>query len=146
MPTAAKIAAALLFAALAWIASRLTFPLWPEGSSPGRFAEVNAALGLVLGWRMAGARAGQGAAAAIGTGLTTAVTVAVLALFVHGFVLMMGDALRRRFDGPVEALVAVFGHLVEQARLLASAPVIATILGGGILAGLVTEWFGRNFR
>jgi hypothetical protein len=146
MPTAAKIAAAILFAALAWIASRLTFPLWPEGASPGRFAEINAALGFVLGWRMSGARAGQGVTAAIGTGLTTAVAVAFVSLFAHGFVLMIGDSLRKRFDGPVEATVAVFGNLVEQAQILGSAPVIATVLGGGVVAGLVTEWFGRNFR
>ncbi len=146
MPTAAKMSAAVLFAALAWVASRLTFPLWPEGTDPGRFAEINAAVGLVLGWRMAGGRAGTTWSGAVGYGLTTAVAVAFVSLFLHGFLLMIEDSLRKRFDGPVEATVAVFEYIIEQARILGSGPVIAAVLGGGVLAGLVTEWFGRNFR
>jgi hypothetical protein len=54
MPTAAKLAAAILFGALAWLASELAIPFFPEGAAVGRFAEWNAAIGAVIGWRVAG--------------------------------------------------------------------------------------------
>ncbi|NAZ36263.1 TrgA family protein [Rubellimicrobium sp. CFH 75288] len=146
MPTAAKLAAALLFAALAWIVSRLTFPLWPEGADPGRFAEINAAVGLVLGWRMAGARAGTGWTSGIGHGLTTAVAVAFVSLFLHSFAEMIRQSLRKFYDGPMEAVVAVFGLLVEQGARLGSPQTVGVLLAGGAAAGLVTAWCGRHFR
>ena len=146
MPTAGKLAAALLFAALAWYASQLIKPKFPEAFDPGWFAEVNAAVGLILGWRLAGPRAGTGYTDAIGYGLTTIIAITFVALFLHCFAEMIRMSLDRRYDGPVEGVTDVFTQMYEYGRLLIDPTIIGTLLIGGILAGIVTEVFGRSFR
>jgi hypothetical protein len=147
MPTAAKLVAGILWALLAWFVSNLIKPYFPEGSDLGLFAEVNAALGLLLGWTMAGPRAGQGGwSGAISFGFTTTVALVVTGVFMHSFAEMVRLSLRRLYEGPVEGLVAVFGLMAEYFTLMAKTDVMVTLLVGGIVAGLVTEWAGRRWR
>jgi len=146
MPTAAKLVAGLLWALVAWFASNLIKPYFPEGTDLGRFAEVNAALGLLLGWTMAGPRAGLGWSAAISYGLTTTVSLVVVGVFMHSFAEMVRLSMRRMYEGPVEGVVAVFGLMVEYFALMAQPDVIVTLLVGGLIAGLATEWAGRRWR
>lgn len=146
MPTAAKLAALVLFGALAWAVSNLVARDFPAGSDPGRFAEVNAAIGAVLGWRIAGSQGGTGWASAIGYGITATVAIVVVSAFVQCFAIMIRQSLRRLYDGPVEAMVDVFELMVRNGRYLVHAEVLLALGLGGILAGLLTEWFGRNFR
>ena len=65
MPTAAKLIAALCLAIVAWLTSEAIRPLFPAGTDFGNFNYINAAIGLVLGWIILGARAGRGYAAGI---------------------------------------------------------------------------------
>jgi hypothetical protein len=146
MPTAAKLVAGILWALLAWFASNLIKPYFPEGMDLGLFAEVNAALGFLLGWAMAGPRAGMGYSAAISYGLTTTVFLVVSGVFLHSFVEMVRLSLRRLYEGPVEGLVAVFGLMIKYFGIMAQTEVLVTLLVGGIVAGLVTEWSGRRWR
>lgn len=146
MPTAAKLVAGILWALLAWFASNLIKPYFPEGMDLGLFAEVNAAWGFLLGWVMAGPRAGMGWNAAISYGLTTTVFLVISGVFLHSFVEMVRLSLRRLYEGPVEGLVAVFGLMVEYFGIMAQTEVLVTLLVGGIFAGLVTEWSGRRWR
>ncbi len=146
MPTAAKLAAAVLFGALAWAVSNLLVRHFPQGSDPGRFAEVNAAIGAILGWRIAGSRGGTGWASAVAYGITAAVATVVVAAFLQCFAIMIRQSLRRLYDGPVEALVDVFELMVRNGQYLLHAEVLGTLAVGGVLAGLLTEWVGRNFR
>lgn len=146
MPTAAKLAAAVLFGALAWWASQLVRPAFPAGTDLGRFAAVNALVGVVAGWRIAGPRAPAGWVAALSYGLTTAVAMTLAALVVHSVARMIRQSLRRLYEGPVEAVAAVFGIMADNLQFLAPAAVWGTLLVGGALAGLATEWVGRTFR
>ena len=146
MPTAAKLVAGLLFAALAWVASVVIAPLLPEGTDVTWFAPVNAAVGALIGWWVAGPRARTTLSGAVSYGLTAAIAMTLVALFLHSFALMIRRSLRERYDGPVEAMAAVFGIMIDYGRLIAVPPVAATILLGGIAAGLMTEWTGRRFR
>jgi len=146
MPTAAKLAAAVLFAALAWFASELIKPLFPEGSDVGRFSEINAVIGAIAGWRVAGPRARTTLQGAVSYGLTTTIVMTVSALFLHSFAVMIRQSLRKLYDGPVEAVAGVFEIMFHNFMMIATPEVLGTILVGGMVAGLVTEWFGRNFR
>lgn len=146
MPTAAKLAAAVLFGLLAWAASNLMKPYFPEGADLGRFAEVNAAVGAVLGWRIAGPRGGTGWTAAVGYGITATVATVLVAAFLHCVAIMVRQSLRKLYDGPVEAVVDVFELMVRNGTYLLHGDVLLTLALGGVLAGLLTEWFGRTFR
>jgi len=146
MPTAARLVAGLLFAALAWITSQLIQPQFPEGFDPGYFAEVNAAIGFLCGWVVAGSRARTTWSGAVSYGLTATVALVFWGLFLHCFWLMIGKSTDRVYDGPLEALIDVFQLMFENAQLMAVQPVLLMLLLGGIAAGIVTEMAGRAWR
>ena len=146
MPTAAKLAALVLFGALTWAVSNLVVRHFPEGSDPGWFAEVNATAGAILGWRIAGPRGGTGWTSAVGYGITATIAIVAVATFLQCFAIMIRQSLRRLYDGPVEALVDVFELMVRNGEYLLHAEGLGTLAVGGVLAGLLTEWVGRNFR
>ena len=147
MPTAAKLAAAALFGALAWWVSKMVVPLlYPDGGIVGRFAEYNAVLGAVIGWRVAGERARTTWPNAVAYGLTAALSMTFLALFLHSAALMVSQAFRKVYEGPMEAVVDVVRIMVENFQKIATPEVMGTLLIGGIIAGLATEWVARNYR
>lgn len=146
MLTAGKLVAAILFAGLAWWTSQVIIPLFPEGSDPGQFEWVNTAVGFATGWVIAGNRAGTGRGAAIGYGLTTVAGLVFWALFVNCTAEMIRLSLRKSYDGPVEAVIGIFYLMVENGQIMLDPTVIGTLVIGGVVAALVVEQAGRNFR
>lgn len=146
MPTAAKLAAAVLFGLLAWYISELIKPLFPEGTNLGRFAEYNAAVGAFIGWNVAGARARTTWPNAVAYGLTAALSMMLVALFLHSFVIMLSQSFRKVYEGPMEALADVGRLMVENFGMIATPEIMGTLLVGGILGGLATEWVARNYK
>ena len=55
------------------------------------------------------------------------------------------EHLRKRYDGPGEAVTDVFQMFVDHAIMMATPEIIGTLLIGGIVGGLVTEFLGRRF-
>jgi hypothetical protein len=140
-----RLVGAILFAGLAWYTSLLIIPLFPVGTNLGLFQEVNTFFGLIAGWTVAGPRAGLGYVAAFSYGLTALVAMVVMALFFNSSVVMVEQSLRKRYDGPGEAVTDVFQMFVDHAIMMATPEIIGTLLIGGIVGGLVTEFFGRRF-
>ena len=136
MPTRGRLVGAILFAGLAWYTSLLIIPLFPVGTNLGLFQEVNTFFGLI---------AGLGYVAAFSYGLTALVAMVVMALFFNSSVVMVEQSLRKRYDGPGEAVTDVFQMFVDHAIMMATPEIIGTLLIGGIVGGLVTEFFGRRF-
>ena len=145
MPTMGRLVGAILFAGLAWYTSLLIIPLFPVGTNLGLFQEVNTFFGLIAGWTVAGSRAGLGYVAAFSYGLTALVAMVVMAVFFNSSVVMVEQSLRKRYDGPGEAVTDVFQMFVDHAIMMATPEIIGTLLIGGIVGGLVTEFFGRQF-
>lgn len=146
MPDAAKLVAALGMALLAFIVSGLIMPLFEEDTNFGWFTTVNAVLGLVVGWLVIGSRAGRGIVSAINVGLTGPVVLVFWGLFVQSCNEMVRIAMKNRYDGPFEALVSIFEIGAEWALLMSTVTIWATLLVGGILVGLATEYAWRTWR
>lgn len=146
MPTSAKLAAAVLFGALAWWVSQMIEPLFPEGTDMGRFAEYNALVGVVIGWRVAGARARTTWPNAVAYGLTAALSMTLMALFLHSAAIMISQSFRKVYEGPMEALIDVVRIMVENFQKVSTPEIMGTLLLGGIFAGLATEWVARKYR
>ncbi|MFQ6548510.1 TrgA family protein [Aestuariibius sp. 2305UL40-4] len=145
MPTAGRLMGAIAFAALAFYLSELYKPLMPEDANPGRLSEINALVGALVGWVIAGKRAGSGTRSAIGYGLTTAAAVIFWCLFVHAFNEMIDRALQVSYNGGMEAVVAVFDLMLEFAQpMLTQSYVIAAVIAA-LAAGLITELFGQRY-
>ncbi len=150
MLTAPRVIAALLFAGLGWYASELIIPHFEErfeGRNIGRFALVNAAFCFVVVWKFVKPRPGDGYNAGLSYGLTAAIAMTVTALFFQSFGEMIRKALDRDYGSdPMGAVVDVFRLMIEFGEVIVKPDVLAVLIGGGILCGLIVEWSGRRWR
>ncbi len=147
MPDAARLVAALSLALIAFIVSGLVIPRMPEGTNFGWFTHVNVLLGLICGWMIMGKRAGHGMITpAINNGLTGVAALVFWGLFAQGVNEMVRLAMRNRYDGPFEALTAILQIGLDFGKVLLAANIILTLLIGGALAGVATEYAKRKWR
>ncbi|GAA0311282.1 TrgA family protein [Rhodovulum strictum] len=147
MPTAAKLVAALLFAAVAWFTSDALVPVFPEGTNLGKFTYVNTAIGLLAGWLVMGRLAGEGYGVAVASGVRTSAVLAFYALLAHSIYEMLRMATRLRFDGIMDALTGTVELMARNGLMLVTAPVAMGILvGGGILAAIVVEFIAHRWN
>ncbi len=146
MFTAPRLVAALILAFVGFVASELIKPLAPEGTQFGYFSFVNMALGALVGWFTIGTRVGRGIAAAISYGLTGTVVLIFWGLFVQSVNEMLRLALRRRYQGPFEAIVDMFRLGMEYAVMIATPQVLGTLFLGGVLAAVLAEFSSRHWR
>ncbi len=146
MPNGARLTAAICMAILAFVVSSQIMPLMPEGTDFGYFTHVNVAVGVICGWKVMGKRAGRGFVPAINNGITGVVVMVFWGLFLQGIYEMFSLAMRNRYDGPFEALSAIFLIGVDYAVDIAVPLVIVTLLVGGVLSGLATERAARIWR
>lgn len=146
MPTTGRGVAAILMAILAWYASEMFRPLMPEGTGFGWFNEVNVALGLLSGWIVIGSRLNYGYSNALGAGLTGVGAMVFWAVFLQSFNEMLRLALEKRYDGPVEGIIAIFEIGIEYLFTMWHIPLIVLLVVGGMVIGLVSEWAARRWR
>lgn len=147
MPTAAKMLAMILNAALVWwVSSRIIVPLFDPDFAEGSFVVVNTALAALFGWTIVGANAGRGWADGVTFGVTGMVVVILVAILVYAGNEMLDQALNRRFAGPVAAFEGMTGNALENGRFILRADVLIPLLGGGALIGLLAEAVSRVAR
>ena len=140
MPTGARLMAAISLAVLAFVLSGMVVPLMPESTDFGYFLPLNILLGLVVGWRVMGKRAGRGIVAAINNGLAGVFVLILWAIFLQAANEMVRLALRNRYDDPFEAIVAVFQIGAEFGVMIATLPIGVALVVGAVIAGLLTEF------
>lgn len=145
MPTAARLVAALCLAALGWFVSELVKTLVEEETDFGHFTLVNTCLGLLVGWLVVGRRAGRGYSAAIGHGITGVAVLVFWAVLLQALNEMLRLALRRRFDGVIEAINGTFELFAAYAGHLANPSVLTALIAGALLTGLLSEAAARRW-
>lgn len=146
MPTAAKLTSAIVFALVGWFAARAYIPGLPEGTQTRNFPEITAFLGLIIGWLVMGPAVGKGYWLALGSGIRTSVTIVFWALIGFSIYDMVLQSTKLRYDGPMEALVASFGIMIEYGALLARQDVILVLAIGGIVGGVLAEAVARRWK
>ncbi|NOD63529.1 MULTISPECIES: TrgA family protein [unclassified Ruegeria] len=146
MPTASRLVAALCLVVLAFIVSGMIIDNGEEGKDYGYFTYVNMALGAVCGWTIMGKRAGRGWTAGINNGLTGVASLVFWALFVQGCYEMFRLAMRNRYGGPFEAVLAIFKIGVDYGKLLITPEILLAFAIGSVVAGLATEQAHRQWR
>ena len=146
MPDAAKLMAAAAMAVLAFIVTGLIIPLFEEETNFGYFTHVNVVLGAIVGWIVIGRRAGRGIVSAINVGITSSVVLVFWGLFIQSCNEMTRLALKNRYDDPFEAIIAIFQIGSEWAILMTTVLVWSTLLIGGIVVGLASEFAWRTWR
>lgn len=146
MPTAARLMGAVCLAVVAYFISQMVMPLMPESTDFGYFVPVNIFLGLCVGWIVMGSRAGRGTTAGINNGLTGVFVLMLWGIGVQAINEMMRLAMRNRYDGPFEAIVAVFQIGAEYAVIIATVPIGIALVISAVISGLLTEFAGSRWR
>jgi uncharacterized membrane protein YraQ (UPF0718 family) len=146
MPDAAKLVAALCMAALGFVVSGLIMGLFDDEMNFGWFTQVNMALGAIVGWIVIGGRAGRGITAAINIGLTAPVVLVFWGLVILSANEMIRNAMLNRYHDAFDAAGAVFEIGVKWALIITTVPVWATLLMGGVIAGIASEYAWRTWR
>ncbi len=145
MPTAGRLIGALCFAILGLLIAILTVPLFEEGKSPGFWFPLCFLAGVWAGWVVVGPKTGGGFSASVGISLTGVAIQVFWILFLMSGYDMIRKSMRRAYDGPVEAVINIFEIGGTYAIQFATFEVIATVLVGGVVAGLFTEFFSRIY-
>lgn len=146
MPTAAKLVASILFAILGYAAAEVYKPGLPPDTQFGMFSFGCAFIGLISGWRVMGALAGEGYPHAVGHGLRTSATIAFFALVFFSIREMVLQSMKMRYDGVVDAILGAFDLMYKWGLLLLQPMVLVVLIGGGILCALITEWVSHRWR
>lgn len=146
MPTASRLVAALCLLVVAFLVSSMVINNGEEGKDYGYFTYVNIALGVVCGWVIMGKRAGRGWTAGVNNGLTGVAALVFWGLFVQGTYEMFSQAMRHRFGGPFEALLAIFKLGVEYGEQLIVPEILWTLAIGAVISGVLTEIAFRRWR
>lgn len=146
MPTSAKLMAAVCFAVVGWVLANYYAMNMPDASAAGPIREGAAVVGAFVGWMVMGPSVGRGYVEAAGSGIKTAVVLAVVALFFLALREMIDNSVKMRYDGALDAILDVFQTMAKRSVSLLSLGVFGTILLGGIIAGLLTENVGRRWK
>ena len=146
MPTAARLFAAFAFTVVGFFSANVAIPHLPPGTVLGAFVPISALIGLVGGWRVLGPEAGQGLYMAAMSGIKTTAIVVALALFIFSTERMLTNAFRRAYDGPMEAVVGIVSIAIDYGTVLLKPEVLAVLIGGGVLAGILSDWAARRWK
>lgn len=145
MPTAGRLAGAIIFGLFGWYLGGVSTPYFPESSPPSFWLPVCALISLFLGWVVCGARAGRGYNPALGVGLTVGALMGFCFVFALAFHQMIKNALRIRYDGPMDAIVDVFNLMLEKGLMFYDWTLIGTLLIGSVICAWIVEYFGKRF-
>ncbi len=146
MPTAAKLAAALCLALTALATTQNIIPLLPESQPLGRIYEINIGLALLVGWINVGNRVGRSMLHAVNNGVTGGFILVFWGLVVFSFLHMWEKSFGKTYDDPFEAAQGFFEAAVEYVGLLTDLKVLASLVIGSIITGIIAEIAGRNFN
>lgn len=106
---------------------------------------VAASFGLLIGWRVMGPMKGYGFVQSIGAGLRAATFVSIWTLAYLGAAQMLRLSLHMRYDEVSEAILDIFAQGLYYAVVLAQPQVLATLLVGGALSGILARWGARRW-
>lgn len=145
MPTAAKVIAALFFAALGYFSADLVKPLLTEGTRTQWMNETVGAFGLLMGWNVVGKRVGDGAWASMGYGITAALLTTVWSVGAFALAEMLGRSLDRRYRGVMDALQDMVRFISEYGLLIMVPAIFIAVVAGGALGGWLSERANRRW-
>ncbi|MEL6518940.1 MAG: TrgA family protein [Pseudomonadota bacterium] len=145
MPTGPKLVAALLFVLLTWVASGLVKQQMPEGTPAAYLAAVNCFFAVILGWRITGARAGDGMVQAIGVGITTVFAIAFYSVLAWAAWEMQERAWKMLYATPIEAIQDMANLMLSYGQLMLDPGILGTMFLGGIIVAMLTEVSSRRW-
>ena len=133
MPTAARLAGAILFGLWGFYHAALAAPFFLEGRPPRSFLPARR-------------RAGNGYGAAIGAGVTAGFAFGFFSLLVIAFSQMIRHSLHNRYQGLSEAILDIFDLMISESSRFTDISLFISLFVGAVLCAWVTEYVGQKYR
>lgn len=150
MPTGARLVSAIYFAGLAYVLGFLVHAALEADIGyevqVGRMKEVLAVIGILVGWKVMGSRAGEGRSYAVQGGILAAVSIVFWALIIFSLREMIKESTKLKYDDAPEAVVDAFRIAIDHVVTLANVPIVALLLVGGIFGGYLAEFISHRWR
>jgi hypothetical protein len=146
MPTAPRLLAALCLAAAGALLAHLyldnlTREFRPVWAMPGW-----ALIGLLVGWRVVGARPGADLAQTVNQALAGAALTLFWGVLFVAVVQMVLRSTQKRYQDLESALLGVFDLMAEGALVLLTPEALGAALLGGLLAASLSAWSERRWK
>lgn len=146
MPTATRLFSALIFAAIGYAAADLAAQTLEEGVSAGYVREIAVGLGLICGWSICGVHAPRSVSMALAYGVNSSAMVLIGTLLVISASEMLRRSMLGRYDGPMEGLEAMIELALGFARVTLLPSIMAVLILGGLVGGLIAHGISRIWR
>jgi hypothetical protein len=146
MPTAAKLAAMLAFAAIGFLAAEAYKPGFETPPAWGLFSPIVALIGAGCGWFVMGGLVGRGYMRSAGSGVRTSATMVFWAILGFSTYQMIIQSTRMMYGGVFEAIEGTFDLMLRNGGILLRVEPIAVLMLGGMLGGMLAEWANRRWR
>lgn len=145
MPTAAKLITGIFMALYAMLAAELYRANLPDDLANYYFVLMNGLYGLIVGWKLVGGRAGHGVTSGINNGITATVALVVVSLFFNSLRLMMYQSIDNRYNTLTDGLQDIPQMMFDYGLLLGQLDIIATLVIGAVLVGILGESVARRW-
>ncbi|WP_149140799.1 TrgA family protein [Gemmobacter caeruleus] len=145
MPTAGKLAGAILFAVLAYVLAVNYRAELPLDYVPNAFYIWCVVIGLLCGWRVMGTRAGLPAREAPSSGILTVVITVLVAVLFFSTQEMLRRSANKLYKGPLEAVVGIFEIAAHYIGMMATPAFFGTMMLGGVACGMLAGMVGRRW-
>jgi len=147
MPTSARLAGAVLLAALGVYVAMLAKTHLPDGEPGEMLIPVGGAMGAIIGWVFTGRQLDGGKGGALAVGFGSAVLLAFWVAFLFALEEMVDRSMRGSYGGsPTDALQDVFNIMIDYATEVVQLDVILALAVGGVIVGAITSFVGKRFR
>lgn len=147
MPSVRRLFPAVILAAAAWLAAQIYFTYLPENSVIGKFREICAGIGLIIGWTVVGKRIGEGYRRSVEAGLLGSFLIVLWSVAGFSMDEMLSRALDRRYkQGLGDAFADLVDIIFEYGYSVFKPDVIGALVLGGILAGIVAQWAAARWQ
>ena len=147
MPTSARLAGAILMAAVGFVAAWLAKSHLPDGEPGDLLIPVGAGVGLLVGWVFTGRHLDRGAGQPAAIGIGSAALLTFWVALVFSVEEMIDRSTRNSYSGsPTRAVQDVFNIVVDYAREVLQIDVVVVLLLGGLIAASITAFVGWFFR
>jgi len=147
MPSVTRLFPAIFLALAAWMAADIYVTYLPENSVVGKFRELCAATGLIVGWVVVGKRIGAGYRRSVEAGLLGSTLILFWTVIGFSIEEMLSRALDRRYkQGLGQAIEDLFKIIVDFAVSTFKPDIIGALVIGAVVAGLIGQWASARWK
>jgi len=144
--TSGKAVSGFCFAGVAYASAGFYQMQLPEVQRGEWISPIAALIGFAVGWQILGDQLNCDLRTAARRGVMTAFWLFVWAVILFSSAEMVKRAMERRSPNPGEAIGRVFGIMIEFASNALDAKVIASLVLGGVVSGVLAELANRRWH